>query len=1769
LGDNKYKFVISRLKSEVNYNVRVTDFNLLPSQCSKVFDKDQNDKSLFMVAPASLYVKPPDIENDFTGGSIYSGSIFATCKGDQNISFTGKISGGNSIYNIWLFKKDSTDDFLDVFHEAHSTTKTEITVNGLGAGNYLFQVSDLQNCESVSTEFEVKEASDPLAVEQLHLYKYPHGANTSCYGSKDGRIEITGKGGIGKYTFSIDSDFSDSIAVTKLGFIHTFDNLAAISAEDQIVYALSLKDELGCKWNPTDNNGGAVVLSSPENLKLTNHIVSPITGIYSIPCKDDSAVVQVYSSGGKFPHLLTVGDMLVTIDSLEVLTLQLYAGEYALSLKDNLGCAIFLQSISLSQPETNLSVTVVDVQSPNCIGGAQGKVQVTATGGVPSIYQDSLYSFVIAKYLTDYPESDTLRGDTVSFYRGANGFASMAYFVSAVDENLCKASTKVVIQPDPSPLTLKLDSVTAPSCYNGNDGTITVTASNYNTFGDGMLRFRLTGGPSAVIKDTVVQSNTFTFNGIQGTDLMNNVPYSVWVDDYYECIDTAYQYINPIQIQSVEPINISLVNVSRPSCFDQQDGFLVFDIAGGVPPYQYSLDNKTFEGPVDKGNILISNLSANNYKLYVKDANYKMNQPTCLINSPVVIPPGRRIHVNANVKTISCKGLSDGAIDLTTLVENYPVNETLKSSLHYNWTYENFSSSSISEAEDLSDVPAGLYKLQIKYVFDSLSCETHRTFTINEPSAVFSVTDIKPYETSCGNFTDGNAFVTVAGTWPHSPNYYQLDSGGWRVFNSESFLIKGITKGDHSLSIGSGKFSCLASRAFSIGTKKLPLFIESLTLPTCSGNDGVVVLQSISNDVLFRMDDYALSETSAFIGLSPGSYNFTAQKSADPLCYSDPLEIQISEQTNCEDGTLTLTHSFVSAATCTKSSDGICEVTASGGTAPYNFYWDKNISPQTHRREDLTPGTHEVLVRDANSDTVVLKIVIDTLEQLELNPIISNSSCVASCDGTATMIVSGGSADYVIEWTDHVAGSARSELCPGVYLVSVADNRNQICKLSSQIIIGINSTPVLTTVSAKAPTCYENDDGAVIIDVNGGSGQYSFHWNNGDTTNMVTGNAGTYSVKVVDELYGCSFESQLTIPAAPAAEMLVQSYAPSCSGKTDGSAELVVSGVSAPLIEWENGNVGSKATNLGSGAIRYKITDDNGCIINGEVNIPEREPLLTDEYVVSPTCSGFSNGQVRIVPHGGSPPYFLKWSNGSSQTLLKNISAGEFAFTVTDKNNCSLQKSIVVPSPEEIEVKASITTPTCYGLSNGAIELTISGGTADYSYNWENGSSEKDISKIPSGIYRVTVTDFQNCLRTQEIFVPGPEKLAVKNSLVSFPSCNESSDGYILPTVSGGVHPLLFTWSDGSQSLNRSGLKSGKYILQATDAKGCEVTSTYYLEAPSKLEVVNVNAIDPKCNSEQNGMITFDVLGGTPPYKYLWDDGHDEMERKELNAGRYDVSISDSRKCFINQSYLLKDPMKEVILGIPPSTTICDGGTAFFSPQGKWEALAWERPDGTLAKGSILTAQMKGAYTLTVWNEQGCAYDTTFTLDVSKNLLVADFLRISKPVVNKPIVFIDITTPQAQNVVWIVPDNQFVSINKSDNDLLELIFVQPGNYTIGLKAFLDNCFSEVHRVIAVEEQEVEEGASGRIQTLFDGIALEAYPNPARNEINVSVTVPAPGNASIKLIRTVDGYIAKKHEWENSAQFSLTWDLSHVPAGVYSLLCQQNGRTKSLRVVVVN
>ena len=188
----------------------------------------------------------------------------------------------------------------------------------------------------------------------------------------------------------------------------------------------------------------------------------------------------------------------------------------------------------------------------------------------------------------------------------------------------------------------------------------------------------------------------------------------------------------------------------------------------------------------------------------------------------------------------------------------------------------------------------------------------------------------------------------------------------------------------------------------------------------------------------------------------------------------------------------------------------------------------------------------------------------------------------------------------------------------------------------------------------------------------------------------------------------------------------------------------MVGGTTPYSYEWSNGQTTQTISGLSAGTYSVTVTDNEGEMDEFEITITEPDMMISIANTTNVACFEESNGAAEITTTiGGTPDYTYEWSNGQVGTIATDLTAGTYNVTVTDGNECNSIQTVVINEPDELLVTDEVMD--ILNGDDGAIDITVVGGTEPYSYEWSDGSTQEDLVNVSSGTYSYTVTDANGC----------------------------------------------------------------------------------------------------------------------------------------------------------------------------------------------------------------------------------------------------------------------------------------------------------------------------------------------------------------------------------------------------------------------------------------
>jgi uncharacterized protein (DUF2141 family) len=565
-----------------------------------------------------------------------------------------------------------------------------------------------------------------------------------------------------------------------------------------------------------------------------------------------------------------------------------------------------------------------------------------------------------------------------------------------------------------------------------------------------------------------------------------------------------------------------------------------------------------------------------------------------------------------------------------------------------------------------------------------------------------------------------------------------------------------------------------------------------------------------------------VQESNTFSGLDAGFYTVTV---------IDDNGCTFTLTAEVESPTLLVATAMHRDLSCFGSADGTIVVTATGGTTPYEYSLDGGMTTQASNVfNGLDAGDYTVTVIDANGCEATVSVTIAEPTELSVATSGSDASCAGSANGTATATPAGGTPGYSYLWSNGSTDQTAMGLAAGTYTVTVTDANG--CTAEGSVTI--DQPDALTgTASATSVSCNGGADGTATAEVTGGTGDYSYLWSSGSTSQTATGlSAGGYAVTVTDE-NGCTLVLAVTVsqPALLLATAITADV--SCAGGADGSITVTPTGGTPDYTYSLDGGT-PQASNtfsgLSAGTYTIVVMDANGCsfTLTAEVEAPTLLTIATTHTDVS--CAGGADGSITVFANGGTTPYSYDAGAGTvSGNVISSLAAGFYTVTVTDANGCMATSIVVIAQPSALSVALSATDAACFGNADGTASAMPAGGTPGYSYLWSNGSTDQTAMGLAAGTYTVTVTDANGCTAEGSIMVGEPDALTATASQEEAESCPGAADGSATVVAFGGSKPYAYTWdfaAGGQETATAIGLSVGIYTVTVTDANGCTATAS-------------------------------------------------------------------------------------------------------------------------------------------------------------------------------------------------------------------------------------------------------------------------------------------------------------------------------------------------------
>jgi gliding motility-associated-like protein len=547
--------------------------------------------------------------------------------------------------------------------------------------------------------------------------------------------------------------------------------------------------------------------------------------------------------------------------------------------------------------------------------------------------------------------------------------------------------------------------------------------------------------------------------------------------------------------------------------------------------------------------------------------------------------------------------------------------------------------------------------------------------------------------------------------------------------------------------------------------------------------------------------------------------------------------------------------------------------------------------------EPLGCGDHLIEVTQVGGcyrDTI---ISIPCIEEQFLNLTIQNDVyCFGDSTGAAALLCDESAFDNLeFDNIPAVCGQTFEHLACGQHIAEgfyaggcvVSDTININCPLELELVL--TTTDIL---------CYGDDNGQINGFITGGNGSFYSEWrlngnlvaspSDSDTLHidLIDLDGGDYGIFILDSVITlsgndstCLVRDTLTI-IEPEEYLFTKTITnASCFGYCDGAVDYEVSGGNAPYEITITDTIGTPANinALCAGVYVVEISDDNQCLLFDTIEISEPDSFQFAFSFERVSCFGICDGIIDITDVTGSngeysysifPASGTCGSCSGNSTSFTGLCSSDYVVTIQDSSSCFVDLNITIATPQQLDLIVSRSNVTCFGLDNGWVSLSFSGGTAPVTADTLNLLLPDTLFNLSPQWYHFVITDSSGCTAIDSALITEPALLEIDTQAVNAVSCGNLCDGSIVYIPQGGTPPYNYFLSpdsiQGAANGNIFDLCAGIYELFITDIQNCSDSIEFTVNSPTLLEVNSV--LDPPtCTGMFDGSIQLLPVGGVPP----------------------------------------------------------------------------------------------------------------------------------------------------------------------------------------------------------------------------------------------------------------------------------------------------------------
>jgi SdrD B-like domain/SprB repeat len=742
-------------------------------------------------------------------------------------------------------------------------------------------------------------------------------------------------------------------------------------------------------------------------------------------------------------------------------------------------------------------------------------------------------------------------------------------------------------------------------------------------------------------------------------------------------------------------IQVFIGNTVNVACSGESNGSATVAVVGGTTPYTYRWNTGATTAT-------LSNVTGGNYTVTVTDANQQTGVATANVLNPT------RLSVLASGESQICEIAPDGK------ALGVPSGGTPPYIYRWNTT---------ATTPQIIGIRGGNYTITVT---DNRGCTASATTKVefwNEGLWLMdTVAGVK-----CFGLSDG--FMEVGPMSGTAPYTYTWSNG------ANTKRASNLAPGTYTVTV-IDKNGCSHSVTKSVIQPPRLTMNFSATDANCFNSGAARVIPG-GGTAPYRFFWSTASTAESVNNIAPGPYAVTITDAKG--CTTDGSVAIKGTNTRLNLSTT------VAPAGCVVG--GSATVSAAGGSGNYTYRWANGQTTAT--ANNLTVGDHRVTVTDqANNCTASVAATIPQGSAISASVAITvNATCALG--GRATVTATGGTGNYTYRWSNGETTAIATNLRGGNHSVTVTDPGN--CVATAALIMPQPQGPAVVMEVITRAGC--GGGGSAKAIATGGAGNYTYFWENNQTTATAT-NLATGSRRVtITDAAGCSTVGIVNIEDGGAGSGLNASAAitaqPTC--QTDGTATANINGGNAPFsYRWSNSQTTASVSGLTPGTYTVTVSDATGCTAISTVTVVAPSlPALAATVNTNATCS--TGGTATVTATNGTAPYVYQWSNGNSNPNASNLTAGSYTITVTDAGGCTATQTLNISQPSTLfAVITGSANAKCNNVPGAAI-VGPSGGTQPYTYRWSNGETTATARTLQPGQYTVTVTDNVGCTATATV----------------------------------------------------------------------------------------------------------------------------------------------------------------------------------------------------------------------------------------------------------------------------------------------------------------------------------------------------------------------------------------------------------------------------------